>query len=44
MLRPALQDLGERRVSFVTRRGAVPPAVQWLGEILSALAAERVAA
>lgn len=39
----AVQDLGERRVSFVTRRGPVPPAVRWLGEILRLLAAERVA-
>ncbi len=42
-LKPALQDLGERRVSFVTRRGQVPPAVRWLGEILRDLAVERVA-
>lgn len=32
--RPAKQDLGERRVSFVTRSGPVPPAVRWLGRIL----------
>lgn len=43
VLRPAVQDLGERRVSFATRRGPVPPAVQWLGEILRDLAVERVA-
>ncbi|MEB4613102.1 LysR family transcriptional regulator, partial [Leucobacter sp. M11] len=40
-LRPAKQDLGERRVSFVTRRGPVPPAVRWLGELLRTIAEER---
>ncbi|MCW2288306.1 LysR family transcriptional regulator [Leucobacter luti] len=43
VLRPAVQDLGERRVSFVTRRGQVPPAVRWLEEILRRLAVERAA-
>lgn len=43
VLRPAVQDLGERRVSFVTRRGPVPPAVSWLGEILREIAQERSA-
>lgn len=40
-LKPAVQDLGERRVSFVTRRGTMPPAVHWLGEILARVATER---
>ncbi|MGF0122205.1 MULTISPECIES: hypothetical protein [unclassified Pseudoclavibacter] len=34
VLRPAVQDLGERHVSFVTRRGSVPKAAGWLAEIL----------
>lgn len=41
VLRPAKQDLGERRVSFVTRRGPMPAAVGWLGEILERLTAGR---
>ncbi|MBS3181581.1 MULTISPECIES: LysR family transcriptional regulator [Leucobacter] len=41
VLRPAKQDLGERRVSFVTRRGPMPAAVGWLGEILERLTAAR---
>ena len=41
VLRPARQDLGERRVSFVTRRGPVPAAVGWLGEILERTTADR---
>ena len=41
VLRPAVQDLGERHVSFVTRQGAVPPAATWLGEILRGIVAER---
>ncbi|SDQ26695.1 LysR family transcriptional regulator [Leucobacter chromiiresistens] len=41
VLRPAKQDLGERRVSFVTRRGPMPAAVGWLGEILEGITAER---
>ncbi|WP_053386454.1 LysR family transcriptional regulator [Leucobacter japonicus] len=40
VLRPAVQDLGERRVSFVTRRGPVPPAVGWLGEVFERATAE----
>lgn len=40
-LRPAKQDLGSRRVSFVTRAGANPAAVGWMGEILAAVAAAR---
>ncbi|MFC6233748.1 LysR family transcriptional regulator [Leucobacter soli] len=36
VLRPAAQDLGERRVSFVTRSGPVPAVVRWLGRILQA--------
>lgn len=43
VLRPAVQDLGERRVSFVTRRGPMPPAVRWLQEILRSVAVERAA-
>ena len=34
VLRPAVQDLGERHVSYVTRKGAVPPAAAWLAQIL----------
>lgn len=34
VLRPAVQDLGERHVSYVTRRCAAPPAAGWLAEIL----------
>lgn len=34
VLRPAVQDLGERQVSYVTRRCAAPPAAGWLAEIL----------
>ncbi|SDR84570.1 DNA-binding transcriptional regulator, LysR family [Brevibacterium siliguriense] len=41
VLRPAVQDLGQRRVSFVTRTGSVPAAVTWLRESLAAVAAER---
>lgn len=41
VLKPAVQDLGERRVSFVTHRGLVPEAVAWLGESLRALALAR---
>ena len=41
VLRPAVQDLGQRRVSFVTRTGPVPAAVTWLGESLAAVAAVR---
>lgn len=40
VLRPAVQDLGERRVSYATPRGRVPNAVHWLGEILQARASE----
>lgn len=34
VLRPAVQDLGERIVSFATRHRDAPPAAVWLGEIL----------
>lgn len=34
VLLPAVQDLGERHVSFATRLGAAPKAAHWLGEIL----------
>lgn len=44
VLRPAKQDLGQRRVSFVSRSGPTPAAVGWLGEILGSVAAERGAA
>ncbi|MCI4010689.1 LysR family transcriptional regulator [Brevibacterium sp. ZH18] len=44
VLRPAKQDLGQRRVSFVKRSGAVPAAVNWLGTILESVAAGRGAA
>lgn len=37
--RPAKQDLGSRRVSFVTRLGVNPAAVHWMGEILETVAA-----
>lgn len=40
-MRPAVQPLGERRVSFVTRRDAVPPAVRWLGDLLAERAGRR---
>ncbi|TGD12861.1 LysR family transcriptional regulator [Brevibacterium sp. S111] len=43
-IRPAKQDLGTRRVSFVTRTGPNPAAVGWMGEILETVAAERGAA
>ncbi|MGO2036410.1 MAG: LysR family transcriptional regulator [Brevibacterium sp.] len=39
--RPAKQDLGSRRVSFVTRSGVNPAAVDWMGEILESVAAQR---
>lgn len=38
VLRPTVQDLGERRVSFVTPRGAQPAAVRWLREHLRSAA------
>lgn len=41
VLRPAVQDLGERHVSYVTRQGAVPPAAAWLSEILHGIVAKR---
>lgn len=44
VIRPAKQDLGQRRVSFVTRSGPNPAAVGWMGEVLSSVAAERGAA
>lgn len=44
VVRPAKQDLGQRRVSFVTRSGPNPAAVGWMGEVLSSVAAERGAA
>ncbi|MGO1539570.1 MAG: LysR family transcriptional regulator [Leucobacter sp.] len=40
-LRPTRQNLGEQRVSFVTRRGAVPPAARWLGESLRGIVQKR---
>lgn len=40
-LRPTKQRLGEQRTSFVTQRGSVPPAAQWLGEALRQIARER---
>src|SRR5699024_4780116 len=43
-IRPAKQDLGRRRVSFVPRAGPVPTAVGWFREILETVAAERGAA
>ena len=43
-IRQAKQDLGRRRVSFVTRAGPVPAAVGWFREILETVAAERGAA
>ncbi|MDN6605411.1 MAG: substrate-binding domain-containing protein, partial [Brevibacterium sp.] len=43
-LRSAKQDLGQRRVSFVTRPGPNPAAVGWLGEILGSVAARLEAA
>src|SRR5699024_6399321 len=33
-IRPAKQDLGRRRVSFVTRAGPVPAAVGWVRELM----------
>lgn len=44
VVRPAKQDLGQRRVSFVTRSGPNPAAVGWMGEVLSSVAVERGAA
>lgn len=41
VLRPTVQDLGERRVVFVTRRHRIPPVVHWLGEALQRIVAER---
>ncbi|UOR00534.1 LysR family transcriptional regulator [Leucobacter allii] len=41
VLRPAVQDLGERRVSYVTLRDAAPPAARSLGGILERVVAER---
>lgn len=41
VLRPAKQDLGERRVSYVTRSGTESNAVRWLGESLRIKARER---
>ncbi|GAA1857963.1 LysR family transcriptional regulator [Brevibacterium marinum] len=40
-VRPAEQDLGRRRVSFVTRAGPVPAAVGWIRDILETVVAER---
>lgn len=39
VLRPAVQDLGERHVIFAARAGRNPPAVEWLRDILRARAA-----
>lgn len=44
VLRPTLQDLGERRVMFVTQRSSISPVVRWLGEILQRVASERAGA
>ncbi|WP_449283714.1 LysR family transcriptional regulator [Leucobacter sp.] len=41
VLRPTVQDLGERRVMFVTQRSRIPPVVQWLGEILQRVVEDR---
>ncbi|QIM18993.1 LysR family transcriptional regulator [Leucobacter coleopterorum] len=41
VLRPAVQDLGERHVSFATRRGSVLPAARWLAEILQGIVSKR---
>lgn len=41
-LRPAVQDLGRRRTSFVRLSGAVPRAVTELHRILTAVLADRV--
>ncbi len=41
VLRPAKQDLGERRVSYATRSGKVPSAVRWLGDNLRVRARDR---
>lgn len=41
VLRPALQDLGEQHVSYVTARRGVPPAARWLGEALEKSASRR---
>ncbi len=46
VLRPAVQDLGGRHVSFITSGSSgapVPAAARWLGEILARVAAERAA-
>lgn len=43
-LRSTAEGLGERRVSYVTPKGATAPATAWLGEILQRVAAERVGA
>ncbi|MBP1325619.1 DNA-binding transcriptional LysR family regulator [Leucobacter exalbidus] len=43
-LRDTVDGLGERRVSFVTTKGARPAAVGWLGEILQRVASSRIAA
>jgi DNA-binding transcriptional LysR family regulator len=44
VLRPTVQDLGERRVMFVTQRGRIPPVARWLGEILQRVVGERAGA
>ena len=42
VLRPTVQDLGERRVHFVTLGHDVPPVVRRLGEILQPVAVQAV--
>ncbi|QZY53542.1 LysR family transcriptional regulator [Leucobacter tenebrionis] len=41
VLRPTVQDLGERRVAFMRRAGENAAVVSWLGEALRGVAAER---
>lgn len=40
VLLPTRPDLGARRVFYLARAGAVPPAVTWFGDILHTLVAE----
>lgn len=41
VLRPTVQDLGERRVMFVSQRSGGPPVVRWLGETLQRVVEHR---
>lgn len=43
VLRPTVQELGERRVSFATRNEERPQAISWLGEALRMTAVQRSA-